>query len=374
MDKKYKIAILSGDGVGKEVMQCALKVLDAVDFQAQYEFCDIGWEFWKKEGNPLPERTLKVMKECQCGLLGAITSKPKSEAEKELSEDLKGKGYTYRSPIVALRKLLDLYVNIRPSKSITPKVALNNKDVDITVFRENTEGLYCGIEYDTLEEDFIKVVSAKYPEIKNYPANESSVSMRIVSSNACKRVLRAAFEFADKNGKKCVTIADKPNILRATGGRFIEEARKMQKEYPHILLREVNVDAVGMMLVKKQEDFEVIVAENMFGDIISDLTAQIAGGMGFAYSANIGNDFALFEPVHGSAPKYTGMKKVNPSAMILSAAWMLEWLGETEKSKKIFDAVRQVVEEEKVVTYDIGGNAANDEMTDEIIKKIKANS
>ncbi len=371
MEKKYKIAILPGDGVGNEVMQCALKVLDAVGFQAEYKYCDIGWHFWKNEGNPLPERTIEAMRECQCGLLGAITSKPKYEAEMELSEAFQGKGYVYRSPIVSLRKIFDLNVNLRPSKSITPNITLNKKDIDITVFRENTEGLYCGIEYDTLEDDFIKYVSARYPEISRFPANESSVSMRIVSSNACRRVLSAAFEFANANNKKCVTIADKPNILRATGGRFIEEARRMQKNYPDILLREVNVDALGMLLVKNPDDFEVIVAENMFGDIISDITAQIEGGMGFAYSDNIGDSFALFEPVHGSAPKYTGMKKVNPSAMILSAAWMLEWLGEIEKSKKIFDCVRQVVEENEVVTYDIGGNSTTDEMTAEIITHIK---
>lgn len=370
MSNRRKIAVLSGDGVGSEVMECTLNVLNAIGFEADYEFCDIGWEFWKKEGNALPQRTLDVIRKSDCALMAAITSKPQSEAEKELSDDLKGKGLKYHSPIVTLRKELALYLNLRPAKSISPKFTFNNKDIDITVFRENTEGLYCGVEYDRISEKLADVISETYPSIREYEPDKTSISMRIVSDYASKKIITSAFEYARKNKINFVTIADKPNILRATGGRFIENARNISLKYPDIELQEVNIDAICMMLIKNPEKFRIIVAENMFGDIVSDLTAQLSGGMGFAYSANIGDNFALFEPVHGSAPKYAGTNKVNPSAMILSAALMLDWLGETEMSKRIFNAVKQTAEEGNQVTYDIGGSASNIDMTKEIIRKL----
>ena len=371
MNNRKKIAVLSGDGVGIEVMECALKVLDAIGFEADYEYCDIGWELWKNEGDALPQRTLDKLKQCDCAIMSAITSKPQSEAEKELSDELKGRGLKYSSPIVRLRKELNLYLNLRPAKSISTKFSFNNKDIDIAVFRENTEGLYCGIEYDNINGKIADVIAETYPFIRAYDAETTSLSMRLISSNASRRILHSAFEYARKNCKRCVTIADKPNILRATGGRFVEEARNISREYPDIEMQEMNIDAICMMLVKAPEKFQVIIAENMFGDIISDITSQLSGGMGFAYSANIGDNFALFEPVHGSAPKYAGMNKVNPSAMILSGAFMLEWLGETEMSRRIFNAVMETAEEGKIVTYDIGGTFSNLEMTEEIIRKLK---
>ncbi len=370
----YKIAVLPGDGVGVEVIDAALKVLDAVGFKADYKFGDIGWEFWKTEGDPLPERTIKLLKESDAALFGAITSKPKEDAQKELSPELQGKGYVYSSPIVRLRQLFDLYINMRPCKAYKGNPLNIKEGVDIVVFRENTEGMYAGVEFHPVPDEVREVLykhSKKMERFMNVPSDEIAISTRIMTKKGCERIVRAGFEYAKKHGRKSVTIVEKPNVLRETGGLMLGIAREIAKEYPDIELIEANVDAMAMWLVKNPERYDVLVAENLFGDIISDLSAQLVGGLGFAAAGNIGDNFGVFEPTHGSAPKYAGQDKVNPIAMILASKIMLEWLGEKEKAQAIEKAVAEVIKEGKVRTYDMGGSNKLSEMRDAIIAKIK---
>ncbi len=372
--EKYKIAVLPGDGVGVEVIDAALKVLDAVGFSADYKFGDIGWEFWKKEGDPLPERTIKLLKESDAALFGAITSKPKEDAQKELAPELQGKGYVYSSPIVRLRQLFDLYINMRPCKAYEGNPLNIKEGIDLVVFRENTEGMYAGVEFHPVPDEVREVLNKynkKMERFMNVPADEIAISTRIMTKKGCERIVRAGFEYAKKTGRKSVTIVEKPNVLRETGGLMLDVARTIAKEYPDIELIEANVDAMAMWLVKNPEKYDVLVAENLFGDIISDLSAQLVGGLGFAASGNIGDNFGVFEPTHGSAPKYAGQDKVNPIAMILASKIMLEWLGEKDKADAIERAVAEVIKEGKVRTYDMGGNNKLSEMRDAIISKIK---
>ncbi len=370
----FKIAVLPGDGVGKEVIEAAMKVLDAVGFSADYTYGDIGWEFWKKEGNPLPDRTIELLKNSDAALFGAITSKPKDEAQKELDPSLQGKGYVYFSPIVRLRQEFDLYTNMRPCKSYKGN-PLNLKDgIDLVVFRENTEGMYAGVEFYPLPDAVRNALlenHKKMARFKDIPADEIAISTRIMTKKGCERIVRAAFEYAKKNGRKSVTVVEKPNVLRETGGLMIRIAREIAKEYPDIEYGEANIDAMAMWLVKNPEKYDVLVAENLFGDIISDLAAQLVGGLGFAASGNMSKDFGVFEPTHGSAPKYAGQYKVNPTAAILASKIMLDFLGEKEKAKAIEDSVAEVIAEEKVRTYDMGGNNTTLEMAEEIAKKIR---
>jgi len=370
---KYRIAWLPGDGVGKEVMEAARLVLDALKIDAEYIHGDIGWEFWCKEGNALPERTVKLLKETNCALFGAITSKPKQESEAELDSSLKDKGFVYSSPIVGLRQLFDLHSNMRPCKAY-PGNSLNYKDgIDIVVFRENTEGLYAGVEfYPTPREvlDFLGAKHKKFGRFAKLPENEIALGLRIITKKGCDRIIRSGFEFAKKYGRKKVTIVEKPNVLRETSGMMIREARAIAKEYPGIELDEANIDAMCMWMVKNPMSYDVLVASNLFGDIISDLAAQLVGGLGFASAANLGDEYAVFEPTHGSAPKYAGMYKVNPIATILAAKLMLDWLGEKKAAERIEHGVAKVIKEGKVRTYDMGGKNKTMEMAEEVARKL----
>lgn len=371
---KYKIAWLPGDGVGNEVMDCTRTVLDTLNFDAEYIHGDIGWEVWKTEGDALPERTVEMMKKTDAALFGAITSKPKEEAAKELVPELQDKGYVYFSPIVRMRQMFNLHTNLRPCKAY-PGNPLNLKEeIDITVFRENTEGMYGGVEFHPIPQEVFDVLDRNHPKMKRfkkYGLENLALSTRIMSRQASERIVRNAFEFAKKYGKKAVTACDKPNVLRETGGLFIRTARRVARDYPGIELWETNIDAQTMWLVKDPTNYEVIVAENMFGDIISDLSAQLVGGLGFAASGNIGDNYAVFEPTHGSAPKYFGQNKVNPMAMMFSARMMLEWLGEHEMAEKMEKAVAEVILEGKVRTYDLGGTNTNIEVAEEVVRKLK---
>jgi 3-isopropylmalate dehydrogenase len=371
---KYKIAWLEGDGVGKEVMEAAKIVLDSVGLDAEYIKGDVGWEFWKAEGNPLPERTIELLKSTDCCLFGAITSKPKDEAAKELNPELADKGCVYSSPIVGIRQLLNLHTNMRPCKAFAGNPLNYRDDIDLVVFRENTEGLYAGVEFHPVNEDVMSTLlnnHKKMQKFKDVPLDDLAISCRIFTRNACQTIVRDAFEYAKKFERKSVTIVEKPNVIRETSGLMIREARKIAKEYPEIELWETNVDAMCMWLVKNPQNYDVLVASNMFGDIISDLSAQLVGGLGFASSANIGDDYALFEPTHGSAPKYAGQYKVNSTAMILASKLMLEWLGEVESAKKIENSVARVIEEGKVRTYDMGGTSSTLDVANEVVKKME---
>lgn len=357
---KYRIAWLEGDGVGREVMEAARIVLDALELDAEYLPGDIGWEFWKTEGDALPERTIELLKSTDCALFGAITSKPRDEAAKELDPALQGKGHTYFSPIVRLRQMFDLHTNLRPCKAFPGNPLNYRDDIDITVFRENTEGLYVGLEWHPLPAGLRDAFLEHSPKMKRFadvPLDDIAVSTRLVTRKGCENIARQAFEYAKKTGRKSVTVVEKPNVLRETGGLMVRSARKIAADYPGIELWETNIDAMCMWLVKNPQNYSVLVAENMFGDIISDLSAQLVGGLGFAASGNIGNEYAVFEPTHGSAPKYAGQYKVNPTAMLMATRLMLEWLGETDKGDRLEKAIAAVIAAGEVRTYDMGGTS-----------------
>lgn len=390
-----KIVSLPGDGIGKVVLPEAIRVLDAVGFEAEYIHGDIGWEFWCKEGNALPDRTIKLLEEHKIGLFGAITSKPKDDAVNELAPELKDKNLVYFSPIVGLRQYFNLDICIRPCKAFKgnplnfirkdAKGGFEEPAVDSVIFRQNTEGMYGGIEWTNPPKN-VRDAFETHPKMKKFAdvkSEDMAISTRIVSRQATERIFRAAFDYAKKFGYKNVTVCEKPNVLRETSGMYLRIARQIAKEYPGIDLWDTNIDAQMMWLTKNPEDYGVLVAENMFGDIISDGFAGLVGGLGFACSANIGDEVAVFEPTHGSAPKYENLAPsiVNPIAMILSACMMLDHIGETAKADKIRNAIANVIEEGKVRTYDMmkirGGSkaieqgaATTQQMTDAIIEKL----
>jgi isocitrate/isopropylmalate dehydrogenase len=365
---KYRIAWMPGDGVGHDVTEAARIVLDHLKLDAEYVPCEIGWEFWCKEGNALPDRTVKILKETTCGLFGAITSKPQSEAKEELIPELKGKGLVYFSPIVGLRQMFNLHTNMRPCKSYqgNPLNYRGNKitnpsgedvAIDQVVFRENTEGSYGGVEFFPLPESVYTALCAN-PKMKKWKEKgfeNVALSTRIMSKQGCTNICKEAFEFAKKTGRKRVTLIEKPNVLRETGGLMMRCFREVAKNYPDIRADDANIDAICMWMFKNPQDYSVLVAENMFGDIVSDLCAGLVGGLGFAPSANLGDNYAVFEPTHGSAPKYAGQYKVNPIAMLLTTKLMLDWLKEAEMASRLEAAIARVISEGKVRTYDMGG-------------------
>ncbi len=382
---------MPGDGIGKIVLPEALRVLRAVGFDANFVHGDVGWEFWCKEGNALPERTIKLLEEHKIGLFGAITSKPKDKAEAELDPALKGKGYVYYSPIVTMRQHFNLDICIRPCRSF-PGNPLNfirrngawfeEPKVDVVIFRQNTECLYAGVEWTNPPAEVRRALEThkKMKAFAHVPSEDMAISLRIFTRPACRRIIRAAFDYARQHGYKSVTICEKPNVVRETSGMMELEAKKIAAEYPDIQLWSVNIDAMMMWMTKNPDDYGVIVSGNMFGDIVSDGFAGLVGGLGFAYSANIGPEVAVFEPTHGSAPKYERLSPsiVNPIAMIMAAAMMLDYIGEKEKANRIEKAVARVVAEGRVRTYDMlrlpggpdvfqYGAASTQEMTDAII-------
>ncbi len=371
--KTYKIAWLPGDGIGVEVLEAAKVVFDKLGFKAEYIHGDIGWEFWKTEGDALPERTVDLLKEVDAAMFGAITSKPVKAAEEELVPELKGKGLIYRSPIVRMRQMFDLYNCQRPTKAYKGN-PLNYKDfIDIVVFRENTEDLYVGIEFNTVPKKLADTLNELNPNFKRFAdlkEDEYAISTKINTKEGCRKIITEAFEFAKKHDRKKVTIVHKSNVVRATDGLFLETAKEVAQNYPTIEMDEGNIDAMTMWLLKNPERYDVLVAPNLYGDVISDLCAQMVGGLGFACSGNIGKNLAVFEPTHGSAPKYAGQYKANPIATFLSGKMMLDWLGETEMAEKLEKAVANVVEEGKVRTYDMGGDASTMDMAQAVAEKL----
>jgi len=361
---KYRIAVLPGDGVGKDVVEAATIVLDRLGLDAEYIYGDIGWEFWCREGNPLPERTTDMLKETDACLFGAITSKPREDAWLELDPQLRDKGHVYFSPIVRLRQEFDLYTNLRPCKAYPGNPLNYRDDIDLVIFRENTEGMYAGVEFHPIPTD-VKQALMQHPKMKKFAdtADEDmALSTRIMTRKGCTRILKSAFDFARLHKRRSVTLVEKPNVLRETGGFILDIARKMAGDYTDVPFWEANIDAMAMWLVKNPQDYDVLVAENLFGDIISDLAAQLVGGLGFACSGNIGETYAVFEPTHGSAPKYDGMYKVNPVATLLAVKMMLDWLGEKNKAAALEGAVAAVIKAGKVRTYDMGGSSTTLDM------------
>jgi len=394
---KRTIVTMPGDGIGKPVLDETLRVLEAAGFEADYVEGDIGWEFWKSEGNPLPQRTIDLIAEHKIALFGAITSKPKDEAFDELAPELKDKNLVYSSPIVGLRQHFGLEICARPCKTYAGnplnfirRAADGGVDeplIDAVIFRQNTEGLYGGVEWSNPSDEVYKTFMSHPKFSQNFgtvPKEEISISTRIFSKERTENILRAAFDYAKEYGYKSVTLCEKPNVIRETSGMMYKMALKMQAEdYSDIQLWNTNIDAQMMWLTKNPEDYGVVVAGNMFGDIVSDGFAGLIGGLGFACSAQWSKEgVAVFEPTHGSAPKYADYETsiVNPLAMIETACMMLDFIDEKEISNKIRKAVADVISEGKVKSYDMmkmrgkpdvihNGAASTAQMADAVIAK-----
>ena len=369
----YKIGWLPGDGIGNDVMEAARIVLDKLEFDAEYVHGDIGWEFWCQEGDAFPARTVELLKNVDAALFGAITSKPVKAAEAELAPNLKGTGLVYRSPIVRMRQQFDLYVCLRPCKAY-PGNPLNFKEgIDLVVFRENTEDLYAGVEFNPVPDelrDTLGKLSKNFAPFGKLKGDEYAVSCKINTRKGSERIIRAAFEFARDHGRKKVTIVHKANVVRATDGMFLEIGKAVAKEFPGIQVDDANIDAMTMWLLKNPFNYDVLVAPNLYGDVISDLCAQMVGGLGFGCSGNIGEKLAVFEPTHGSAPKYAGQYKANPLATIMSVKMMFDFLGENGLAEALEKAVTAVLKEGKVRTYDMGGSASTLDMAKAVAAKL----
>jgi len=396
---KKTIVSLPGDGIGRVVLEETIRVLNAAGFEADYVEGDIGWEFWKTEGDPLPQRTIDLLEKHKLALFGAITSKPKDAAFDALSPELQKKGLVYSSPIVGLRQHFGLDICMRPCKSYKGnplnfiKRGIGDKIeepmVDTVIFRQNTEGLYGGVEWSNPSDKVYDALMTHPKFVKNFssaPREELSVSTRIFTKKATERILRAAFEHAKNFGYNNVTVCEKPNVIRETSGMMYKMAQEMQKaDYPDIELWNTNIDAQMMWLTKNPDKYGIIVAGNMFGDIVSDGFAGLIGGLGFACSAQFNPDsgIAVFEPTHGSAPKYADYETsiVNPIAMVESACMMLDYIDEKDLAAKIRKAVAEVIFEGKVRSYDMmkmpgrpdvieRGAASTQQMADAIIAKL----
>ncbi|MDI6874853.1 isocitrate/isopropylmalate dehydrogenase family protein [Candidatus Solincola sp.] len=329
-----RVTLIPGDGVGPEIVEACRRVIEAAGVDIEWDVQEAGAVVMEKYGTPLPAHVLDSIRANGVALKGPITTPV---------------GSGFRSINVALRQELDLYANLRPARSLEG-VRSPYRDIDLVVVRENTEDLYAGIERK-LDED-------------------TAESVKLITRRASERICRFAFEYARREGRRKVTAVHKANILKFTDGLFLETARAVAAEYPDIEFEDRIVDNMAMQLVQKPHLYDVLVMPNLYGDIISDLCAGLVGGLGVAPSANIGDQIQVFEPVHGSAPKYTGMNKVNPTAQILSGVLMLRHLGETEAAERIYRAVAEVIREGKRVTYDLGGEAGTSEMADAIIEKL----
>ncbi|MEM2912742.1 MAG: isocitrate/isopropylmalate dehydrogenase family protein [Candidatus Bathyarchaeia archaeon] len=339
MDRAYRIAVLPGDGIGPEVVDVAVKVLDAVQMvikglNLSFVYGEAGYNSIEKHGTNLPQKTINLLRETHACLKGPMTTPEEPDAPPSVA--------------VTIRKIFNLYANIRPCKSL-PNVWAIKPNIDLVIVRENTEGLYSGKEFE--------VSSGK------------GIALRIITSEASERIARFALKLAEKR-RKHVTCVHKRNILRVTDGIFREAVFRAAREFPLVHVDEDHVDAMAMRLIKEPEKFDVIVTTNLFGDILSDEAAQITGGIGLAAGANIGDNYGMFEPVHGSAPKHAGENRANPIATVLSAKMMMEYLGENEAAKLIEEAVMEVLSEGKARTYDLGGNSTTQDVGNALIEKI----
>jgi isocitrate dehydrogenase (NAD+) len=331
------VTLIRGDGIGPEVVDAALRVLDATGLRIQFEEVLAGEAALAEYGTPLPEELLDSIRRNKVALKGPITTPV---------------GSGFKSVNVGIRQALDLYANLRPAKTFEG-VKARYADVDLVTVRENTEGLYCGIERFVDEEKTI------------------AESVNRITRRASERIVRFAFEYALRENRGKVTAVHKANILKTTGGLFLRVAREVAQDYPEVEFEDRLVDNMALQLVKNPEVFDVIVTTNLFGDILSDLCAGLVGGLGLAPSANIGEEIAVFEPVHGSAPKYAGLNKVNPSAMILSAVLMLRHLGERDAADRVEEALRRVLKDGETVTYDLGGSAGTSEMAEAVARLVE---
>jgi len=314
----YRVTLIPGDGIGQEVTAAMRRVVEATGVDIEWDVQEAGAAVMDRYGTPLPEHVLESLRRNRVGIKGPITTPV---------------GTGFRSVNVAIRQALDLYANLRPCKTI-PGVASRYEDVDLVIVRENTEGLYVGIEHEVIK-------------------GQAAEAIRIITRKASERIVRFAFEYARANGRRLVTAVHKANILKLTDGLFLEVAREVAKSYPDIAFNDRIVDNACMQLVQRPHEYDVLVMPNLFGDVVSDLCSGLVGGLGVTPGANLGDGIAVFEPVHGSAPKYTGQNKVNPTATIRCGAMMLRYLGETEAADRIEAAVARVIAKGEKVTYDL---------------------
>ncbi len=358
---KYTVTLIPGDGVGPEITDAMVKVIEATGVSIQWDVQEAGEEVYQREGTPLPERVLESIKKNKVAIKGPVTTPV-------------GKGF--RSVNVTLRQSLDLYACLRPCKSYKG-ARTRYEDIDIVIVRENTEDLYAGIEFKKGEAETLRLIEFIEKETDRKIREDSGISIKPISVFGTERIVRFAFEFARKNGRRKVTAVHKANIMKFSDGLFLEVAQNVARDYPDIEFEDRIVDNMCMQLVQKPELYDVLVLPNLYGDIISDLGAGLIGGLGLAPGANIGDEIAVFEATHGSAPKYKGLNKVNPLAMILSGVMMLRHLGEDEAAQSIEKAVAEVIEEGKYVTYDMKPTpddptaVGTSEMAQAIIDRIK---
>lgn len=333
----YAVTLIPGDGTGPEITEATCRVLEATGVQFSWELHQAGLEMLEKYGTVLPDEVIESIKRTQVGLKGPITTPV-------------GKGI--RSANVALRKKLDLYANLRPAKTYHG-LRSRYDNIDMIIVRENTEDLYAGVEFQKgtpEQEEIIETIARTTGTRLDY---NSAISIKYISVMATRRIVKFAFDYARANGRRKVTAVHKANIMRFSDGLFLSTAHEVAKEYPEIQFEDRIVDNMCMQLVQKPEQYDVLVLPNLYGDIISDLSAGLIGGLGVAPGANIGSQYAVFEPVHGSAPKYAGQNKVNPMAMMFSGVLMLRYLGEKDAANHLEKAIAQVIAEGKNVTYDL---------------------
>lgn len=331
----YTICVIKGDGIGPEVIDQSLQLLEQLPIPFRFIEARAGYDCYKDIGTPLPSDTIKKCESADSVLFGAVTSPPNIK--------------NYFSPIVRLRKVLDLFANVRPFISLP--ISNTRQDINFIIVRENTEDLYLGKERKT---------------------KEGAIAERIITIRGSKRIIEFAFHLATRKKRKKVTVVHKANVLRLTDGLFLGTAQRIAPKYPSIYFDDMLVDAVAMNLIKKPETFDVIVTTNMFGDILSDEAAALIGGLGVAASANIGKSHALFEPVHGSAPKYKGKNRINPLATFFAVCMMLEYLKMEKHSQMIKKAIMKTMKK-RCITPDIGGSATTTEVTQEVIKNLRVN-
>ncbi|MFE5038790.1 isocitrate/isopropylmalate family dehydrogenase [Streptomyces sp. NPDC056683] len=360
---RKSIAVLPGDGIGPEVVEAALRTVERLGLPLDFRFGEIGWECWRQEGDPVPQRTWKLLAETDTCLLGAITSKPLREAEAELTPSLRGTGRTFVSPVIQLRQRLGLYANIRPVTD------LDHGRFDFTVIRENTEGLYAGYDVHGLDEALWNAVR-DHPNAEASGPEGSSVTLRLQTRFGIDRLLRFGLAHAEAHGHRRLTVVDKPMVLRQSSNHLRERLELIARDHPDIETEILNVDAVALWMVRRPERFGVLVAENMFGDILSDLGAGVMGGLGLAPSGNIGDHGSYFEPVHGSAPAMAGRDRANPMAMLLTVAQMLDHLGLPVPGEELRGAVRTVARARTTVTYDLGGSAGTREVAEAVAAEL----
>ena len=333
----YNITFIPGDGTGPEISEATKRVIEATGVSIKWDIQDAGIDVYKKEGTPLPQRVIDSIKKNKVAIKGPVTTPV---------------GTGFRSVNVTLRQVLDLYCCLRPSR-IFQGVRTRYENIDLVIVRENTEDLYAGIEFEKGAEETKKVIDLIHGLTGKQIRYDSGISIKPISVFGSERIVRSAFEYARKNKRKKVTAVHKANIMKYSDGLFLETARSVATKYPDIEFEDRIVDNMCMQLVQKPEIYDVIVLPNLYGDIVSDLAAGLIGGLGIAPGANLGEEYAVFEPVHGSAPKYKGLNKVNPLAMILSGVMMLRYLNEMNAAERLETAVASVIKEGKSVTYDM---------------------